>query len=160
MAAGGWPEAGVALATLGVPGDVAEWLRSGLQSRLHRFDSGRRLLAEHERLLRATYDAFNRRDIEAVIATMHPDVDWPNAWEGGRVRGREAVRAYWTRQFAEIDPHVEPQSFSTTEDGRVAVAVRQVVRSLDGQVLADQLVTHVYAIRDGLVERMDVFADA
>jgi hypothetical protein len=27
----------------GVPGDVAEWLRSGLQSRLHRFDSGRRL---------------------------------------------------------------------------------------------------------------------
>jgi hypothetical protein len=27
----------------GNPGDVAEWLRSGLQSRLHRFDSGRRL---------------------------------------------------------------------------------------------------------------------
>jgi hypothetical protein len=27
------------------PGDVAEWLRSGLQSRLHRFDSGRRLYA-------------------------------------------------------------------------------------------------------------------
>jgi hypothetical protein len=26
-----------------LPGDVAEWLRSGLQSRLHRFDSGRRL---------------------------------------------------------------------------------------------------------------------
>src|SRR5206468_4594106 len=25
------------------PGAVAEWLRSGLQSRLHRFDSGRRL---------------------------------------------------------------------------------------------------------------------
>ena len=32
--------------TLGeLPGDVAEWLRSGLQSRLHRFDSGRRLYA-------------------------------------------------------------------------------------------------------------------
>ena len=29
----------------GHPGDVAEWLRSGLQSRLHRFDSGRRLYA-------------------------------------------------------------------------------------------------------------------
>ena len=25
------------------PGDVAEWLGSGLQSRVHRFDSGRRL---------------------------------------------------------------------------------------------------------------------
>src|SRR3954447_6497585 len=29
-----------------VRGDVAEWLRSGLQSRLHRFDSGRRLFAD------------------------------------------------------------------------------------------------------------------
>jgi hypothetical protein len=136
---------------------VAEWLRSGLQSRLHRFDSGRRLLAEeHERLLRATYDAFNRRDVEAVLATMHPDVDWPNAWEGGRVRGHDEVRAYWTRQFAEIDPRVEPQAFVSTPDGRIAVEVHQVVRALDGSVLADQVVTHVYTMRDGLIQRMDV----
>ena len=33
-------------ATLRTRGDVAEWLRSGLQSRLHRFDSGRRLSDE------------------------------------------------------------------------------------------------------------------
>jgi hypothetical protein len=31
------------LATLCPDGALAEWLRSGLQSRLHRFDSGRRL---------------------------------------------------------------------------------------------------------------------
>src|SRR3954465_14819031 len=34
-------------ATLAEPGALAEWLRSGLQSRLHRFDSGRRL-SQHE----------------------------------------------------------------------------------------------------------------
>jgi hypothetical protein len=34
------------LALTVVRGDVAEWLRSGLQSRLHRFDSGRRLTGE------------------------------------------------------------------------------------------------------------------
>jgi hypothetical protein len=34
------------LALTVVRGDVAEWLRSGLQSRLHRFDSGRRLSAK------------------------------------------------------------------------------------------------------------------
>jgi hypothetical protein len=32
-----------AVGTLYGPGAVAEWLRSGLQSRLHQFDSGRRL---------------------------------------------------------------------------------------------------------------------
>jgi ketosteroid isomerase-like protein len=111
---------------------------------------------EHEPLLRALYDAFNRRDIEEALAAMQPDVDWPNAWEGGRVVGREAVRAYWTRQFEAIDARVQPTGFSVGEDGRISVAVHQVVRGLDGAVLADHMVTHVYAFRDGLVERMDV----
>jgi hypothetical protein len=117
-------------------------------------------MVDHEQLLRAVYAAFNARDIDAAIATMHPDVDWPNAWEGGRVHGREAVRHYWARQFAEIDPRVDPQAFATTEDGRVAVEVHQVVRSPAGDVLVDGTVTHVYTLRDGLVERMDVLSAA
>jgi ketosteroid isomerase-like protein len=111
---------------------------------------------DHEALLRDVYAAFNRRDVERAIAAMHPDVDWPNAFEGGRVAGRDAVRVYWTRQFTQIDPRVEPVGFSTDADGRISVAVHQVVRGLDGSVLADRTVTHVYAFRDGLVERMDV----
>lgn len=113
-------------------------------------------MADHEHLLRAVYAAFNARDIDAAIAAMHPDVDWPNAWEGGRLHGRDAVRDYWTRQWAEIDPHVEPRAFAATEGGRIAIEVHQIVRSPAGEVLADGTVTHVYALRDGLVERMDV----
>ena len=63
-----------------------------------------------ESLLRAAYEAFNIRDLDAAVALMHPDVDWPNAWEGGRVRGREAVRDYWRRQFEVISSSVEPRS--------------------------------------------------
>jgi ketosteroid isomerase-like protein len=111
---------------------------------------------DHEPLLRDLYDAFNRRDIERAVAAMSPDVDWPNAFEGGRVAGHDGVREYWTRQFTQIDPHVEPVGFSTDADGRVAVEVQQLVRTIDGEVLADRVVTHVYAFREGLVERMDV----
>ena len=111
---------------------------------------------DHEALLRDVYAAFNRRDIEGAIAAMHPDVDWPNAFEGGRVRGRDEVRAYWTRQFALIDPQVMPRGFAWRDDGRVAVFVHQIVRSPAGDVLADGAVVHVYVVRDGLVERMDV----
>jgi hypothetical protein len=113
-------------------------------------------MTEHEPLLRAVYAAFNTRDVDAVIAALQPDVDWPNAWEGGRVHGHDEVRRYWARQFEAIDPHVEPRAFTTTEDGRVAVEVHQVVRSPAGDLLADRTVTHVYTLRDGLVERMDV----
>ena len=87
---------------------------------------------------------------------MHPDVDWPNGMEGGRELGHAAVRAYWTRQFRLIDAHVEPVGFTTHDDGTVAVDVHSVVRSLDGEVVSDSRIVHVYTLRDGLVARMDI----
>ena len=100
------------------------------------------------------YERFNARDIEAVIAMLHPDVDWPNGWEGGRERGRDAVRAYWLRQWAEINPSVVPVTLEAIGDV-VRVHVHQVVRGLDGTVLSDSVVLHDYRFTDGLVTRMD-----
>ena len=82
---------------------------------------------------------------------MTADVDWPNAWEGGRLHGREAVRDYWTRQWAEIDSRVDAVEIAELPDGRIAVEVDQTV---DGQPMGR--VRHVYTLRDGLVARMDV----
>lgn len=106
--------------------------------------------------LRELYDGFNVRDIETLLAAMTDDVDWPNAWEDGRVHGREAVRSYWTRQWAELDSRVEPVTIITRPDGRVAVDVHQVARNLNGEVLSEGRVLHIYELRDGLVARMDV----
>ena len=113
--------------------------------------------ADAESVLGRTYDAFNARDVDAVLAGMHDDVDRPNAWDGGRVRGRDAVRAYWTRQFAEIDPRVTPTAFATRPGGRLAVDVHQVVRTPDGELISEDDIVHVYVMAaDGLVQRMDV----
>jgi ketosteroid isomerase-like protein len=109
-----------------------------------------------EAMLRRMYAAFDARDVEAIGRFLHPDVDWPNAWEGGRLRGHAPVLAYWRRQFEAIDPRVTPERLTEHDDGRIAVDVHQVVRSLEGEVLADRRVVHVYSLRDGLVERMDV----
>src|SRR3989442_313266 len=70
------------------------------------------------KLLRDAYAAFNARDIDAALGTMHPDVVWPNGREGGYVHGHDAARAYWTRQWGVIDPHGEPGRFHTVEPGR------------------------------------------
>src|SRR5262249_13080720 len=69
-------------------------------------------------LLTKVYSAFNARDIDTGLAALSADVDWPNGWEGGRIYGREGVRDYWTRQWAAIDPSVEPVGFDTDETGR------------------------------------------
>jgi len=113
------------------------------------------MLSRHE-LLTTVYSAFNRRDVEAALALMHPNVDWPNGMEGGRVRGYDEVRAYWRRQWGIIDPRVEPVRIADDETGNTVVDVRQVVRDLCGTVLKDQIVQHVYCFRDGLIERMDI----
>jgi ketosteroid isomerase-like protein len=102
------------------------------------------------------YAAFNRRDVDAVLAAMVPDVDWPNGMEGGRVHGHAEVRDYWTRQWNAIDPIVEPVSFAEEDDGRIAVGVHQVVLDLAGNLLVDQQVEHVYRMRGGLVESMEI----
>jgi hypothetical protein len=110
----------------------------------------------NQELLTNTYNAFNTRDMDTVLTTMHPEVDWPNGWEGGRIHGQEGVRDYWTRQWAAIDPHVEPIGFATDEQGRIVVKVHQVVRDLQGNVMADSIVEHIYRIEDGLIKRMEI----
>jgi hypothetical protein len=47
---------------------------------------------------------------------MHPDVDWADAREGGRVVGGAAVGDYWTRQFSLVTSRVEPERFTEEPD--------------------------------------------
>jgi ketosteroid isomerase-like protein len=107
-------------------------------------------------LLTNTYNAFNARDIDAVLALMHPNVDWPNGMEGGRVDGHQGVREYWTRQWGMIDPHVYPVGFRADDDGRTVVEVRQIVCDLAGNLILDGTVEHIYLIEDGLIKRMEI----
>jgi hypothetical protein len=107
-------------------------------------------------LLRAAYAAFNARDIDAALALMTPDVEWPRAFKGGFVHGPEAIRAYWTEQWSEISPQVEPVAFHPEEAGRVLVEVHQVVRDLAGTVVADEQVGHRFTLEHNLIQRMEV----
>lgn len=118
-------------------------------------------MPEPELILRSAYRAFNARDLEAALALMHPEVDWPNAWEGGRVVGRAAVRDYWTRQFAAISSTVEPEGFTREPDGAIIVDVHQVVRDPHSdELISDSRVRHRYRLEGGLVVRMDVLESA
>ena len=107
-------------------------------------------------LLRSAYAAFNTRDIDAALAQMTQDVAWPRAFKGGFVHGPEEVRAYWTEQWSEIDPHVEPTIFHPEDAGRIVVEVHQVVRDLAGAILADERVGHRFTIEHGLIQSMEI----
>lgn len=107
-------------------------------------------------LLKRVYERFNARDMESVLAAMHEDVTWANGMEGGHVRGVDGVRKYWTQQWAMIDPRVEPMEFSNGAEGEIVVEVHQVVRDLNGNLLADRMVGHIFRIENGLIKRFDI----
>jgi ketosteroid isomerase-like protein len=79
-------------------------------------------------LIAKAYSAFNRRDIDGALALMSENVSWPKASEGGRVVGKEEIRAYWTRQWKEFDPHVEPVEVIDREGSKTDVKVHQLVK--------------------------------
>src|SRR5262250_2527718 len=113
-------------------------------------------MADAKTLIEQAYSAFNKRDIDGALALMTQDVSWPKASEGGKVVGKEQIRAYWTRQWGEFDPHVEPLAI-TEEDGRkVRVKVHQRVKNLQGEVLWDGEVLHVFTMNSGLIAAMDL----
>jgi hypothetical protein len=102
------------------------------------------------------YGYFNARLKDEAVRYLHPEVEWPNGWEGGYVHGRKAVRDYWERQWKEIDPKVTPLGIHVEEDGRLTVRVHQVVHDRDGKLLTDTELEHVYRTRDGLFDRMEI----
>ncbi|HXR76355.1 MAG TPA: nuclear transport factor 2 family protein [Bryobacteraceae bacterium] len=113
-------------------------------------------MANTQPVIADVYAAFNQRNIDGALALMSESVSWPKASEGGRVVGKEEIRAYWSRQWKEFDPHVTPIEVIDRGAGKIDVRVRQLVKSLGGDVLSDSEVWHFYTTRDALIERMDL----
>ena len=113
-------------------------------------------MANTQTLIAQAYSAFNDRDIDSALVLMTENVSWPKASEGGRVEGKEEIRAYWTRQWQEFDPHVEPIEVIDRGAGKFDVRVHQLVKSLGGDILSDSEVWHVYTIANDFIERMDI----
>lgn len=107
-------------------------------------------------IIEQAYSAFNRRDIDGALALMTENVSWPKASEGGRVIGKEEIRAYWTRQWREFDGHVEPVEITKEDEGKIRVRVRQLIKNLEGDVLSDSEVLHIFTMSNGFIAAMDL----
>lgn len=108
-------------------------------------------MSSNQQLLQKLYDAFNKGELETILSVMHPDVKWANGVEGGFVYGREAVREYWTNQYKVIQVQLETLKFETDENDRNIVTVHQIVRDLQGNLLADTTVEQIFTLENGLI---------
>ena len=114
------------------------------------------MMSSNQQFLQDLYEAFNNGELETIISVMHPDVKWANGVEGGFVYGRDAVRDYWTKQYKVIQVQLEPLKFETDEDNRDVVTAHQIVRDLQGNLLADSTIQQIFAIDNHLISLYEI----
>ncbi len=107
-------------------------------------------------LLKKAYYALNTRDIDAALATMHPDVIWDNGIDCGCVKGHNEFREYWAKQWEMVDTDVEPVSINYDKCGKVTANVHQVIRDLKENIIKDEIVLHICLVEDNLIKHMQV----
>jgi ketosteroid isomerase-like protein len=109
---------------------------------------------ENVEVLRQGFEEFARGDLESVLERLDPDVDWRPAIAPilgvETVRGREAVREFFTRDLFEgFDQfRAEPLAYEDLGDV-VLVTVRYVGRGESTGLEIDQTFASLYRLRDG-----------
>jgi hypothetical protein len=112
-------------------------------------------MKDWEKYFKDVYQKFNERNIDFVISKMTPDVKWTNGMDGGYVYGHKGVRDYWTRQFKLVNSQVTPLAVRADNE-KITVKVHQVVHDLQGKLLADDTVTHVFTLEGKKIAQFEI----
>lgn len=112
-------------------------------------------------LLRDFGKAFNRGDIDGILACVTDDFEWrlaegPDAPDGKVVKGKEAVR----RALEDRDREIAEMRFSetavTVDGDRVIGTFRATGKTRDGQPI-DRRGVDIYRIEDGKIALKDSY---
>lgn len=115
----------------------------------------------NEEVIRASYAAFGRRDIDAAMALFAPDIEWthPDGMSdyglGGTKKGHEEVLAFMTRArtiFSELRP--DPREFIGGGD-RVVVLGTHHMRGARSKVSGTVPFVHSWRLSGGLATHFE-----
>jgi ketosteroid isomerase-like protein len=106
-------------------------------------------------LATALFEAINGQDLESAAALLHPDVDWQDVFNGGRLRGRDAVRAYWDQVFGQIALTAAALDMKPEGDDRLVMTALYTVHQRSGKLWGEGIISHIFTFRDGLISGMD-----
>jgi uncharacterized protein len=115
------------------------------------------------RIAKAAYEAFSRGDLQAVLETFHPDVEWHAAeslpW-GGVHKGRDAVAqdVFGALMTAFDDFSLTHEHFIDGGDFVVALGRYGATAKQTGKPL-DAAFAHVWELEDGRLRRYYHYTD-
>lgn len=106
--------------------------------------------------VRSAYEMFNSQDIEAMLANMTDDVEWPDVRNGSEVRGKDTFRHYLNDVMAVTTPRVTLGDVFVVGDAVFAIGFHQAYGD-DGKLLGPpRVVTQSFRFRGGLIARIEL----
>jgi ketosteroid isomerase-like protein len=118
---------------------------------------------ENERLLRAGVDAYNRGDVDAMVALFDPEIELlvdtaqgnPGTWHG--LEGFQEMVSGWRDAFAE--DRSEVRAIEMVGDRHLIAEMRQTaVGSISG-VPVEMTNYYLLELRDGRAVRFHIYGD-
>jgi ketosteroid isomerase-like protein len=121
------------------------------------------MTGENMKIVRAGVDAVNRRDPDAFVACVHPDVVWEVGIGvldlQGIYRGRAGVREWFEKSFEVWEMfHVEVEEIAQASDGQVFLGIYATARGRGG-VETTARAWQVCSFADGKIMTRRVFLD-
>jgi ketosteroid isomerase-like protein len=114
-------------------------------------------------LIRASYEALNRGEVEAALAALHRDAVWKESPQlpGGDVfNGREEIEAFlagFLEQWQVFHQRVES---TISQDDRVCVLIHLSAVGRGSGAEVDAHYAHLWRMREGLGAEVDAYYDA
>lgn len=115
-------------------------------------------------VVRGTYEAFGRGDIEALIDALDPNIEWitPGPSElatAGTRRGQQQVRQFFDSVGELFDfQRFEPKTFIADGDTVVVLGEDTVTLKPTGKTLEDSW-AHVMTVKNGKIVRFQEYLD-
>jgi uncharacterized protein len=115
-------------------------------------------------IVRRSYEAFERGDLDAVLADLDPEIEWHQAQglpHGGLYRGRDEVRrnvfepldAEWWSEFSALPDEILDAGDELVVLGRYRGTAKGTGKRLDVPFV------HVWTLHDGRATRFRQFLD-
>jgi ketosteroid isomerase-like protein len=114
-------------------------------------------------MARRGYEAFARRDLDAALEMLHPQIeahDPPEMPDSAVHYGRGAVRRDWEQTLELFDDLViDIEEFFETEGDEIVIFVRYSGRGRESGAAVEAKTAHVWTFQDGKATRLRQFLD-
>jgi ketosteroid isomerase-like protein len=118
---------------------------------------------ENIEIVRRGFEALRRDGVDGFLEFIHgnfiTETPADMALEPDTYVGREGIRRWFESFYDAVDEiRFEPEQFDAVGD-KVLVDTRLIVRGRDSGIEAEQRMSQVWTLRDGLAFRLEVFAE-